>query len=65
MNKMDVLQGYFFFNAFFIVFTICVNQFHATAPFLYPLKTTENLRFSEVFMGYKKRAAEWNGWISG
>ena len=32
-----------------------VNLFHATGLFLYPLKTSEKLCFSDVFSGYKKR----------
>ena len=27
------------------------NSFHANVPFLYPLKTSENQRFSDVFRG--------------
>ena len=29
--------------------------------FLYPLKTSENLCFSDVFKGYRMKAVEWNG----
>ena len=29
----------------------CINPFHATGLFLYPLKTSENLWFSNVFGG--------------
>ena len=32
-----------------------INSFHATGLFLYLLKISENLRFSDVFMGYRKR----------
>ena len=32
-----------------------VNLFHTTGLFLYPLKTSENQRFSDVFMVYRKR----------
>ena len=38
------------------------NTFHATGLFLYPLKTSENLWFSNVFRGYTKRQAVWN-WL--
>ena len=31
------------------------------APFLYPMKTSENLRFSNVFRGYKKGISGSNG----
>ena len=32
-----------------------VNSFHANGLFQYPLKTSENQRFSDVFKGYRKR----------
>ena len=34
---------------------------HATGLFLCPLKTLENLWFSEVFRGYGRRPVEWSG----
>ena len=34
-------------------FHTVVNLFHATDLFLYPLKTSENLGFSDVFSGYR------------
>ena len=40
------------------------NPFHATPRFLYPLKTSENQGFSDVFRGYIKRPVAWNGSIS-
>ena len=44
-----------------------INPSHATGLesdlFLYPLKTSENQRFSDVFRGYKKRSVAWNGLI--
>ena len=36
-----------------------INPFQANAPFLYPLKTSENHRFSGVFRGYR------NGELAG
>ena len=30
-----------------------VYPFHASVPFLHPLKISENKRFSDVFMGYR------------
>ena len=30
-----------------------VNPFSTSVPLLYPLKTSENLRFSDVFRGYR------------
>ena len=38
-----------------------INPFHATGFFLYPLKTSENQRFSNVFRGYRKRTMARNG----
>ena len=32
---------------------ITITLFHVCVPFLYPLKTSENLWFSDVFRGYK------------
>ena len=37
------------------------NPFHAIGLFLYPLKTSENLRFFDVFRGYRKRPVAWKG----
>ena len=30
------------------------NSFQANVPFLYPMKTSEKQRFSDVFRGYRK-----------
>ena len=41
------------------VIKYCMNSFHAIGLFLFPLKTSENQRFSDVFRGYRKqRVAE-------
>ena len=37
-----------------------INLFHATIFSLYPLKTSENQRFSDVFRRYRKRPVAWN-----
>ena len=37
-----------------------LNLFQANAPFLYPLKTSENLWFSDVFRRYRKETLTWN-----
>ena len=37
------------------------NPFIPNAPFTYPLKTLENLRFSDVFKGWRKGALGTNG----
>ena len=34
---------------------LILNPFHASGLFLYPLKTSENLWFPDVFTGYRKR----------
>ena len=47
-------------NMFLKIFFI-FNPFHATDFFLYPLKTSENLWFSNVFRGYRERPVTWNG----
>ena len=38
-----------------------LSTFHATGLLLYPLKTSENLWFSDVFRGYRKGPVTWNG----
>ena len=38
-----------------------LNPFHSTGLFLYTLKTPENLWFSDIFRGYRKRLETWNG----
>ena len=40
---------------------ISFNPFHANGLFPYPLKKSENQRFSDVFRGYRKRPMAWNG----
>ena len=37
------------------------NSFHATALFLHPLKTLENLWFSAMFRGWREIPVAWNG----
>ena len=45
--------------------TLFLDPFHATGPFLiYPVKTSENLLFSDGFRGYGKKAAARN-WLEG
>ena len=39
----------------FLKVLLKVNPFHASAFFLYPLKITENLSFSDVFRRHRKR----------
>ena len=40
-----------------------INPLHPGVAFLYPLKTSENLRFSDVFRGYRKATPDCNGLI--
>ena len=44
-------------------FDLSINPFHATSPFFYPLKISENLSLS-VFRGYRKRPATWNNLVT-
>ena len=37
------------------------NPFHAIDLFIYPLKISENLWYSDVFRDYKKRPVAWDG----
>ena len=43
--------------------SVLFNPFAPNARFLYPLKTSENLRFSDVFRGKRKGVLETNGLI--
>ena len=43
----------FLYQRFFAL--IFINPFHAIVPFLYPLKTLENQRFSNVYRGYRNK----------
>ena len=38
----------------------CINLFHAIDLFQYPLRTSENQRFSDVLREYWKRPVAWN-----
>ena len=46
---------------FYLLGRLVVNPIHATGLFLYPLKTSESLWFSDVFRGHKKRPVATNG----
>ena len=41
-------------------FNLLIDPFHATGLFLYPLKILENVWFSNVFSGYRKKPVAWN-----
>ena len=40
------------------------NPFHATVIFQYPLETSEDLWFSDIYKGYRKRPEAWNRLIN-
>ena len=40
---------------------LAVNQFDAIGFFVYPLKLSGNLLFSDVFRGTEKKPVAWNG----
>ena len=44
-----------------LVHTTFLNPFHATDLFWCPLKTSENIWFSDILRGYQKRSVSWNG----
>ena len=46
-----------------LILYICINPFCVICLFLYPLKTTEKKRFSNIFRGCRKRPVAWNGLI--
>ena len=47
-------------SGFYVDFLSLFNLFRATGLFPYPLKTSGNQRFSDVFRGYRKRLVAWN-----
>ena len=44
---------------------LVLNPFYAIGLFLYSLKTSKNLWFSDVFRGYRKISVTRNGLIGG
>ena len=44
-------------------FATLINPFSINVPFLYPLETSENLRYSEVFRRYRSGTLVENGLI--
>ena len=44
----------------FVVKVVSINQFNVNVLFLYHLKTLENLRFSDLFRGYRNGEMVWN-----
>ena len=60
---MAVIKGYKIAVLADISIYWSFNPFHANSLFLYPLKMTENQRFSDVSRVYRKRPVAWNGLI--
>ena len=62
-NAMRFLKGFFvtYILRVYAEKFMLLNPFVHSAPFLYPLKTSENIRFSDVFKRQKKDAQETNG----
>ena len=42
---------------------VAINPFSTNVPLLYPLRTSKNLRFSDIFRGYKSGTLAENGLI--
>ena len=63
VNTLVGFLSYFsrLFSDILLWFILFVNPFHATGVILYPLKTSENLWFSDIFRGYRERPVTWNG----
>ena len=56
----DLFIAVLFYFGNMTLYSAFINPFHATDLFWYPLKTSENLWFSDVFRGYQKRSVAWN-----
>ena len=61
MNFVKFLRTPFFYRALLMAASVnekkfSLDLFYATGLFLYPLKTSENFWFSDVFRGYRKRS---------
>ena len=56
------LQARIYYYSIILIYQkIVINPVHVTGLFLYPLKTSENQRFSYIFRGYRKRPVAKNG----
>ena len=56
-----LLQNLIFYIIYNIFYTRQLTYITVTGLFLYSLKTSKNLWFSDVFWGYRKRPVTWNG----
>ena len=53
----------FLINRALLHFSIyCLNPSQATVLFLYPMETSQNLRFSQLFREYGNGTMAWDGW---
>ena len=52
-NTPVMLDRFYMLLASFVLISSMLNPFQSNVTFLYPLKTTENRRFSKVFRGYR------------
>ena len=64
---MGFSNAFYHYNIRFVYLSITdyvLNPFLTNVSFLYPLKTLENHRFSDVFRGYKSGTLVENGLIA-
>ena len=59
-NTDNAIHNMFYDLNFRVLFD-CINPFLATGPFQYPLRTSENQWFSDVFRGCWRSPVAWNG----
>ena len=60
---VTIIVRYSCFFCLTLVRIFLFDLFYGSGLFLYPLKTSENQRFFDIFRGYRKRAESWNGLI--
>ena len=56
-------SNHFLINVRILLFCLRMNPFHTSVLFLYPLKMSENLWFSDVFRRYGNGNLAWKGLI--
>ena len=61
MNLLAVIFNKFVTSVMLFAKFFHVNPFSTNVPLLYSLKTSENLRFSDVFRGYRSGTLVENG----
>ena len=60
-NCNFLFQRTFLNDVLFLIHKGIINPFSNNVALLYPLKTSQNLRFSDVFRGYKSGTSAENG----